>query len=474
VQSITYDEAFTYFRFLSGAPSRVFTRYNSNNHVLFSVLARGALALFGASELTLRLPSVLAAVVYFGTVWMIAHAAFGSGPLFGLTVAALTLNPLILDLLVAARGYALALALYSLAMYLLARNLVESAPSARRLIVPSALLGLSVAANLTFLFAALALVATVMALQLRRARTAQPFDFGFAQAAITLALPGILTAAVLLAVPLWHSIPNTFSYGTASLWRSLQSLIEMSFQHDRGAWPPGPERLPPTKLALVLVWTIVLPTAIAAITIATRDFLNLRAAQIAASLWLQLAIGSLMGSILLMIAAHVVFAVPYPFGRTAVSLLFLFIAAAAFLAGRLLRSAAAAATLRASGAVLVVLMLAATARYTAQLQTSYFYDWRFDAGSRQVFDIIANWPVPSDGRRLRVATSPWLFAPSLNFYRTMRRATHVEEIVDGLVNDLTSYDFIVLSAEVDLSRAQQFGRVLWVHPVSGAVLLVTN
>ena len=88
-QSVTYDEAFTYLAFLSGSPLRVFTEYTANNHVLFSLLAKFSIGFFGLSELTLRLPTVLAGIAYFVSVFFLCRLLFGYGPLFLVTVAAL-------------------------------------------------------------------------------------------------------------------------------------------------------------------------------------------------------------------------------------------------------------------------------------------------------------------------------------------------------------------------------------------------
>ena len=63
-QAITYDEAFTWLAFVRGPLREVFTSYTGNNHVLFSLLAWVSTHSLGVSELTLRLPSVLAAGGY--------------------------------------------------------------------------------------------------------------------------------------------------------------------------------------------------------------------------------------------------------------------------------------------------------------------------------------------------------------------------------------------------------------------------
>src|SRR5262249_61469048 len=57
-QSIVHDEALTYNWFVAGPPIPA-PGIAINNHVLNTQLARHAIALFGPSELSLRLPSLL-------------------------------------------------------------------------------------------------------------------------------------------------------------------------------------------------------------------------------------------------------------------------------------------------------------------------------------------------------------------------------------------------------------------------------
>src|SRR2546421_4785714 len=59
-QSITHDEAFSFLRFIDGPWSSLWSRYDAANHVLYSFLAKLSVTLFGLSEFSLRLPSVLA------------------------------------------------------------------------------------------------------------------------------------------------------------------------------------------------------------------------------------------------------------------------------------------------------------------------------------------------------------------------------------------------------------------------------
>ena len=171
-QSIVYDEAFTYLAFASGSFREVFTSYTANNHVLFSALARLSVGLFGVSELALRLPTVVAAIVYFSALFALCRLMFGAGRLFFVTLATLSLNPFILDHLSAARGYGMALALFTVALQQLTQSVVgDRSAFDRRWLTASIALALSVSANLTFLFPALALACVTVSMDaVRRQR----------------------------------------------------------------------------------------------------------------------------------------------------------------------------------------------------------------------------------------------------------------------------------------------------------------
>ena len=70
----------------------LFTSWGSGQNVLMSYLAMPGIALFGLSELTLRLPNALAGCLTLPVFWLFARRA--RGPLFGVTALAfLALNP---------------------------------------------------------------------------------------------------------------------------------------------------------------------------------------------------------------------------------------------------------------------------------------------------------------------------------------------------------------------------------------------
>jgi 4-amino-4-deoxy-L-arabinose transferase-like glycosyltransferase len=69
--AFTIDEAFSYLNFSSRSTAVTFESFHSNHHVLFTILSKLAWKAFGVSEFTLRLPSVLA-----GLVFLVAMALF--------------------------------------------------------------------------------------------------------------------------------------------------------------------------------------------------------------------------------------------------------------------------------------------------------------------------------------------------------------------------------------------------------------
>src|SRR5215211_593620 len=64
-QSLTIDEAFTYQLYLAKNLRAILTDYDANNHVLFTLLAKISVSLFGTSEFAIRLPTLLGGLVYF-------------------------------------------------------------------------------------------------------------------------------------------------------------------------------------------------------------------------------------------------------------------------------------------------------------------------------------------------------------------------------------------------------------------------
>ena len=107
------------------------------------------------------------------------------------------------------------------------------------------------------------------------------------------------------------------------------------------------------------------------------------------------------------------------------------------------------------------------------MTSRYYYEWRYDAGTQTIFDLIVRSPGPGEFGEVRVAASRWLFSPSLNFYRAARANHRVAPVNDGwgLGGD---YDFFVVAPGADLERARRMANLVYVDPVSGVSLLVNG
>jgi len=321
-QSLVHDEAFTYQLYLTGPVSNIFRVFDANLHFLAVLAMRVSTALFGFSEFAIRLPSVLACGWYFVTVYRLC----GRSPVAVLLMAA---NPLVLDLLVAARGYSLALALLAYAIYAVDRP--------RRAGIAA---GLAIAANLTF---AIPVGVLGAALVVRRRRW------------VEFAAPVVLVVLLLMAAsPLRHASPQAFYYGTPSLWTSGRVLTALSLAHNTGlggwnrefVWSPWWR-----DFAMLVVAAIVLVRVRADV-----------AAFVAA------------GSLAVLVVARYTVGLLYPLDRTGVYLLPL----------------AGLAVARWRACLIFAGVLAGV--YLGQLQWRSFYVWRYDADTKALVRALAAEP----------------------------------------------------------------------------------
>src|SRR4051812_38365848 len=154
---VTPPEAWNYDRYVGGTWQESLKHYDTNNHVLNTLLVRISTKRFHLTELSLRLPALLCGLLYLWAVFRLCRRFFGDGLVFLVSVSLMTLNPLVVDALSEARGYGMAMAAWLWALVLLLECLESF--SARKLNLAAACLALSVAACLTFIVPVLGLTA---------------------------------------------------------------------------------------------------------------------------------------------------------------------------------------------------------------------------------------------------------------------------------------------------------------------------
>lgn len=420
-QSITHDEAFTYLNYVRGPWPDLRASFDANNHLLYTVLARLAVALFGVSEFALRLPSVISGAVFSVGV-VVALAPVRAAPVRWLTMLAILLHPLLLDFSVAARGYSLSLALLvwaAIALWL------------GRYAAAGVTLGLATAANLTALFPALAMMVSIT-LILRRVTSAM-FTF-------------VVVFAGFAFVALRAATPAHFYVGTRSLEECFYNLILLSirtsFEHP-GAF--GTE-----EAARWLQW-VALPIAGLSMYVSMLRVKDRR-------MWLPLVV--LSTSVLGLIAAHFVFGVLYPVDRTGLWLIVALLFAWGYAASREWQ------------AVHCAVALALILQFATQIQSRSFIVWAYDHDTKQVAEQIRGLTME------RMPGSVWISAsparqPALEFYRLVLPMEAARPIERSEHPALCDADFYVLTfPEVTLPEVRRL-RVLSEDKARGS-LFATN
>jgi hypothetical protein len=460
---ITHDEAVTYQWFVAGGPERIYSahEYDANNHVLYSLLAWASVRLFGLSELALRLPSVLAGPLLMFATGRLFRLLAGSRALslIGLTVVAL--NPLVMDFQVAARGYGLGLALSVWAWYDLGRYLVSGKP--RRLLPVGVCQGLAVGANLVYAFPNVALGAAFLILTIGRSGPAWRATL----AAVTrwYLLPAVAVVIVLSLPILGHLGGSRFYYGTSSLTEMVLSLVQPSVYAlaDRGSWGLPPE-LPADGPG---PWTYAIAMGFAATlapvpVVAWRMFREPARGDEWGLLYVFLA-GGAAGLILLLVGCHWFLGTLYPKDRTGLYFVPLAVGCLLLVLRRMLASGG---TFRALAAGVSVALVVLGGLFAAQIQAEYLYQWRFDAGTKRVYRLLAERAASEPGVRIG---HDWIFEPALNFYRETNGDGSLAPFNrDGPDGD---FDYYYLEARTARDWVRAGGlRVIDEDPVSASVV----
>jgi len=405
LQSVTIDEADSFLLFAGlDWPSQWYP--SSGNHVLNSILERLVTSVFGINELTLRAPAILGATVYIGAAiyWCsrIADRALVQIPLF----IALVYNPMILDYLVAARGYSLASGFLLAALAVIASTVLDSDHTEQRMRVScawvSVFVALSFAANFSF-----ACVDGITAL----------FFFLWAgrrgslqRLALAAFLPGFLVTFALCGYTVLNWPKGQLYFGSTALAEMVRGFVAASFDD------LNPDVVNPLLLGWLNKIRPALPflaALILVVLVGGLEFKRWRGHQKRPSELLSLArllVGITLATLVLhWLAFHTVHLL-LPKDRTGLFLVILFtLMLGVALAGSFQSRRQPWLGWTGSG-----LLLLACIWFVGCLQISHFREWLFNADTKQVY-----WAVDDLNRRCGITdfVIEWHYPGSLNFYR---------------------------------------------------------
>jgi hypothetical protein len=470
-QSFVHDESLYFEMYVDAPLSTVFqpypmrngsgVRYYADPHFLFTLLMRLSSAVFGFSALSLRLASVLAGGLFFVSVYRLCRLAFRGAWLFLLAVLITAGNPLVLDFMVAARGYGLALSLFTYALLQVALCFSDDhlgegdlQPPAKlrpgRLVKAGVGIGLSFAASNTLAPACIVLTVVVAVLLWQRTRGTSGGRVG-AWARVAVWFFGALSIVAYLFLLASPSVLVLRNFGETmdanrmpedTVFASLRNLVQCSVEHNKGlAGINSGVAAFSEDLGLVgaVLGFVLIPLAVLAAAWFGWQRLRQRPGE-SLALCSALASTIVIGAAAQVVYLHFAFGVPMLHDRYGLYFLpfagFALAGAADLLQrhGGLPRMAGHA--FFAAAALLAIF-------YGGQLNWTNFIVWKYDADTRVLLEQVAS--RSGHGTRPVAVGGSWVFEPASNYYRIVRGWTWMVPVNRGPSDG--DYDFYLLTPE---------------------------
>lgn len=429
--SFSADEGFSYTLYVGSDVFSLIRNYDANLHVIHTFLTWASVRLFGLSELTMRLPSLLGCGIYFAAVYQFGRHFFPRSLWRLVATCILPLNPLVLDHMVVSRGYGLALAFYAWAFYVAIRAAETQSSGERASYVPvAALLAVSIGSNLVFLFPSAGLLAALSIADLRAQGPAAP---KLARLLNELWGPWFVFTFLLLVIPLSGMEGDEFYFGSASLSELMRILADFSTSKD----------LIP-NLVLWIGGVLLLGSA----TLAAAWLLRKEPQPQEALPFISSA--TLILTALGLFTAHQLFGILYPYSRTGIYLLFLI---PVYLLG-IARLSLTAPAQRARWVSLAwaAVVIAIAAPMAVSIRLDRFAEWPFDTNAELLLQRI-----DADRRANGIAKVDILAThPMKSTLAVYKAKNHLDWI--GRIEDASApadyqpgYDYYVIYGERDVS-----------------------
>jgi Dolichyl-phosphate-mannose-protein mannosyltransferase len=451
--SFTGDESLSYAGF-TWAP--IWTD-DANNHLLNTWLMRVCSSLLGDSELSLRLPNLVAHFVYLASVLALLRR-FEHTALLLAGFVLFNLNPFLLDFFSLARGYGLASAFTALSLYLLARAFEAKRRGAvfvRFVNLAAASGALAVLSNYAFLNFFLPLLPACAWLLLTDA-TLRRFERGRLPGAGALfAASGGFLAFVLSELFRLRRIGALYAGGHESfVGDTVRSLARASLYSV--SYTPATE-------GIVTAFVVGLFAALLLLG------LGLHVSKREVTLFVPLLL-MLASAVALPLVQHRLLGTLFPLDRAALFYLPLYAAvllSATHLLWRLSTRRWAKAAALALPALLAALMLW---HFQRGFNPRSCYLWWFHAHDKEVIEIVEqdhgrHFP----GRVVRLANS-WMMEPSLNFYRHTRNLMWLEPMTRKPPAEAGGHYVYAFASDVK-GLAENGHTVLATYPDTQTVLL---
>ncbi len=405
ITSFTHDESFSYNAYVSTRFMDIVS-YDppyTNNHILNTLMMKWSETIFGPSEFTLRLHSLIALALYLFVCCQISNAIPGNRLS---SFILLTVNPYLLDFFGLARGYGLSIGCMMLALYFILKWLRTSKLShIAAFNFCSLLAAWSNFSLVMFYLSAILAVNAVMYLKKRNSGK-YPGTHWLRINAINLLFA---TGTTLI---LWEPVRKTLAlrqldFGGKSgiVSDTINSVVTSSLYH---------LQMPPW-LTMAISWCAL--GAILAVSVFCISRIINRKKPYSAVFYKLVLVNCILLCILSgSIAQHYIFGNDYLTGRFALFLYPLFVLHLVWgfqiLSGKRKFAGSAAFVSGACGVV-------ATLNLLYNLNLSSYLDWEYDAGTKQMMEVlIKHHHEQGTSGQIRIGNT-WYFEPTINFYKNL-------------------------------------------------------
>jgi len=403
---LTHDEGLTFFNYVSLNVRDIIAYKNpmNNNHILNSLMMKMCSAIFGNSEISLRLPNLICFVVFAFYSFLILKPV--NKFLFFPAYLLLFTNPFLLDFFFLARGYGMAIAFMTAGIYYFIKyhkeyRLVD-------LIICLTFIFLSILSNFALLHFAVALILTHNFLWLFKKAESNPFFSFLKYNTPILVFTAIST--ILLYQPLHVIVESNLlevGGGNGFIEDTLNSLIDASAYGNSNSFF---ELL--TQLILFLFGINVI--------IGIALFIKHRTNSISLFKEYFIALFLLAFVVIEIVLQHNIIGTPYIVNRFALFLVPLFWYSTILFVDMVIKEYKT--NNYTIGIYLISIFFLFHTVTASNKQSSYI--WKYDADNKKMLDELF---VISEGKPVRLGIS-WIFEPSLNYYRTTKDLDWLNEL----------------------------------------------
>lgn len=409
--SFTHDESLTFKILLGNTHLR---NFSTNNHYFNTLLMQISSKLFGFGEFALRLPNVLAFILYaFFSIKIILKNAVSWQILF-IGFLLFFSHLAILEFFSLARGYGLSFAFMIASLYYLFNYTeFESYSKFNKNLIFSIVFGLlMVYSSFNTIYLYIAILAVF-----------------FLDYAIILIKSGIKLNynKLLLSFSIWLSGFGLLYFAINKLWwykkkgqlwfGGHSGLVKDVFQSVTDNWLYISRNFEQNHKMATTVFLIFFIAAFFFILIYKLVFTNYSKLSKVFILFFIIIFGS--------IAQNLLFNTPFPYARTGLFYVVLFSLLVFFFYVELFTNIKNQ-TLKTILAICISIPLIYNVK---SINTKYTYEWYYDAHNRNVMQIIKQKTnnISHKGNKITVANN-WVFEPSLNYYRHLLNLTYINEI----------------------------------------------